>query len=143
MIAERIDHRNRRVSGQGLEVGMPKYPRDDRIHPEREIPGEVLDALSLTQTAFGLSQKKRLPTQLMNRDLEGHARPERRLLHHQHDSLAGQRTFAGSRRTADESRQIQQAEKGSFVDVCDREQTPVHRGSNRLKLYCILMHMSA
>ena len=96
LVAERVDdaqHRCRR--GERGQLVVRVGPDDERLDPALEIPRHVLQRLA---AAIGKLRRdvERIPAQLAHRNLEGRARPQRRLFE-QHPHVGTAERIRGRR----------------------------------------------
>ena len=98
-IAERVDHRNRRVLRHSRDRGMREGAQHDAVHPAFQIVRDVAQFFASVQAAVGLVDENGQTTETRHSGLEGDPRTQRRLLEEHHDLLARQH-FAEIHRTA-------------------------------------------
>src|SRR5262249_27702284 len=93
-VAQRVDHRHRRVAGQALHGLVRVHARSDPVHPERENARGIGHRLARAEAALGAGKVDRAAAQLDDSDLEGHPRSERWLLEDQREGPPAQRRAA-------------------------------------------------
>jgi len=89
-VAKRVDHRNRRVTGKLLDVGVREGSNRDRVDVTAEHHGGVADRLAAAQLEVVGAQVQRRPAEVRHADLEGDAGPRRGLLEDHPERAAGQ-----------------------------------------------------
>ena len=83
LVGQRVDDaKGRRGGGEILQHLLRERTNDDGIHPAFQVLGHVLRGLATAKRHFRRHQD-RLASQLADRDLEGHARAQRRLVEEQ------------------------------------------------------------
>ena len=116
-VGQRVDHvQTRRGGGELLEDLLRERADDNRIHPALEVARDVGRRLASAERHVGGNQDRIAP-QLTDRDLEGHAGAQRRLVEEQRDVSSRQRrldsTTSGGARLL-ESRRLCEA-GGQFL----------------------------
>ena len=127
LIGERVDHvQPRRRRREFLEHLLGEGADDHRIDPALEIARDVGHRLAPAERDVRL-QRDQVPAELADRDLEGRARAQRRLVEEHRDVAAAQRL--GRRRMASERavglhlrRELQAALEVGRVEVQDRQE---------------------
>jgi hypothetical protein len=79
-VGEAVQHGDVRVCRELLDVGLRVRPDHDRVEVARQHERRVADRLAAPELEVGGREVERRPAQLRHPDLEGDARPRRRLL---------------------------------------------------------------
>ena len=87
-IAQRVDHRHARPVRQLFDGGLRKHARHDALRPAVQIPRDVFHRLAL---ADGPDVIHRIAAQLLDRQLEGQPRAQRRLFKQKAEGTATER----------------------------------------------------
>ena len=86
-IAQRIDHRNRRITRHALDRLLRERPQHDHVHPALQIVRNVAQRLARIQTALRLIDEHRSPAQARHSCFERKPCSQRRLLEEHHHLL--------------------------------------------------------
>ena len=122
------DPQPRRGVGERLEPALRVRPHDRAVDPALEVPGDVGDGLALAED-FLARRLDEIATELAYGNLEGRARPQRRLLEQERVVPPGQRLLvghAGRTRRLELGRQPQARLQLPVRHVVDREESRRH-----------------
>src|SRR5580698_2667257 len=97
-IAERVDHRHARPFHQFVDGRLREYTGDNSVGPAVKISRDVFYRLALPD---GSVAGDRVAAQLLDRELEGHARPQRRLFEQEAEVTPGESLREAHRRAFD------------------------------------------
>src|SRR5580704_13950050 len=90
-IAERVDHRYRRVLGHAGNGFLRKRTQDDAIHPAFKVMCDVAQLLACIQPALSLIDKEGIAAHASHAGFEGEARAQGRFFEEHYDLLTGKR----------------------------------------------------
>ena len=94
LVGERVDDRDGRRRGHGLDAGVPKGPPDDRVDVAGQHPRGVLDGLLAAKLHGAAVHDDRVSAELADADVEGEPGAGGVLLEDRGDGLARQRFVA-------------------------------------------------
>src|SRR5581483_7019689 len=127
VVCEPIDHRNAGELRHLLDDFVGKRANHDALHHALEILGHVVNRFALAKINFRWRKINRKASQLLNADVERHARAQRRLLENHRQGFAFKRLTVGGWMSFDLPCEDQQVLDFGRREVFDREKIfPVH-----------------
>jgi len=146
-VREAVDDRHARVLGHLFDDVVAERADHDALGHPIEVHGDVMDRLALAKIDLGLRERHREAAELLDADVEAHARPQRRFLENEGERPALERAGVFLRmplhlaREADELtqlfvRKIADCQKvpathGRAFPELDRENGTLRRGDER------------
>ena len=82
-VGKRVDYRDAGELRELLEFAVLEDPRNNAMHPTREVSRHIRDGLALTEARKSLIEKNGRSAQAAHSNLERHTCPQRGLLQNQ------------------------------------------------------------
>ena len=121
-IAERVDHRNRRVLGYLRNGRMVVRAQHNAINPALEIACNIANFLARRDARAALVHEQRRSTKRRHAGFKGHSGAQRRLLKNQHQLLAGERVTKLLRLRLQQRREIKHGRSFARRKISHRDE---------------------